>query len=66
MKKNTSYLGQALTDSFSIIGGVVFFYILLSFFTGNDNLIVEGRNKIFLIILFIGIAIGRYLQYKKK
>jgi len=65
MKKNSSNIGQAITDSFSIIGGVSLFYILLSFFMGSGNLVVEERNKIILIILFFSMTLGRYFRYKK-
>lgn len=65
MNTSTSFLGQALTDSFSVIGGVSLFYILISFFTGNEHLIVEDRNKIILIVLFIGMTVGRYFRYRK-
>lgn len=65
MKKNSSNLGQAITDSFSIIGGVALFYILLSFFTESGTLIVEERNKIILIVLFLSVTLGGYLRYKK-
>ncbi|MCQ9210269.1 helix-turn-helix transcriptional regulator [Granulicatella seriolae] len=65
MKKSSSSLGQALTDSFSIIGGMTMFYIMLSFFIGKGDMIVNERNKIVLIILFIGFSIGGYFKYRR-
>lgn len=66
MRKSSNRLSQALTDSFSVIGGVSLFYIVLSIFTRNDNVIIDERNQLVLIILFMGIAVGRYFQYRKE
>lgn len=66
MKKSSSYLGQALTDSFSLIGAVALFFVIVSFFIGNDTLFFEKQSKIYLIILFVGRTIVSYLRLKKE
>lgn len=66
MKKSSSYLGQALTDSFSLIGGVALFFIIASFFIGNDTIFFEKQSKIYLIILFLGRTIVSYFRFKKE
>lgn len=65
MKKSSNDVVQACEDSLSIIGGVAVFYVVVSFFTKTTQIIVEERNKVMIMILFVGMAIGRYIQYKK-
>ena len=63
--RNMSHGLQALADSFSIIGGVTIFFICLSFVTKQGNVVVDERSKINLVVLFIGMTIGRYIRYKR-
>lgn len=65
MKNKTSQIGQAFTYSFSVIGGVTLFYILVSMVTKNNYLLADERSHVILLILFIAMTFGRYLRYRK-
>lgn len=65
MKNKTSQIGQAFTYSFSVIGGVTLFYILVALVTKNNYLLADERSHVILLILFIAMTFGRYLRYRK-
>lgn len=65
VEERTSSVIQAITDSTSIIGAVSLFYVVISIIIGNASLIVDEQNRYILIVLFIGMAVGRYIRYQR-
>lgn len=65
MGKRTSNAIKSIIDSTSIIGAVSLFYVVISIILGNDSLIVDEQNRYMIIVLFVGMAMGRYIRYKR-